>query len=183
MESRCLKLDPSFEDDISHLYLSAFPDDERPPLDWFYKCLYKYKENEVIGYFDENEFIGFVEITTYKDIIYIVFFAIIENKRNQGYGTKILSDIKEKYSNFTILLCYEEVSEKYPDYENRKHRQDFYLRNGFIDNEMKTREGDVVYQSAYIGKCKVSFEEYQNIFDLCYGTGASKTYLREYKNL
>ena len=102
-------------------------------------------------------------------------------KRNRGYGSKILNDIKEKYQDKTILLCYEEVDEKYEDFLDRKNREKFYSRNGFINNELKTQEGEVVYQSAIIGNRKVTFEEYKILFDLCYGKGANEKYLKEYK--
>ena len=176
-----LKEHPEFKDEVSSLYLSVFPENERPPLDWFYNCLNTYKENEVVCYFDEDNFIGFSYLTTYKDIIYITFLAVSPKFQNKGYGTKILSDIKTNNKGFTILLCFEEVDKKYPDYNQRLRRQEFYKRNGFIDNDLYTREGPVVYQSAYYGSHKVSFKDYQNIFDLAYGKGASKRFLQHVK--
>ena len=105
----------------------------------------------------------------------------MENKRNQGYGTKILNDIRESYPFHTLLLCFEEVNKKYPDYDNRVKRMKFYEANGYIDNNLKTQEGDVVYQSAYDGSMNVSYQEYQQIFDLVYGKDAHKTYLKQVK--
>ena len=135
-----LKEHPEIKSDISNLYLSAFPENERPPLEWFYKAVYSFKRNQVIGYYDNDQFIGFVYLVFYRNIIYIAFFAVSEPKRNQGYGTMILNDIKHTYPNYTKLLCFEEVDTKYPNYKNRLKRQSFYLRNGYIDNNMKTRE-------------------------------------------
>lgn len=179
MEKVYLKQNPEIKDDISNLYISAFPEDERPPLDWFYQMITFKKRNQVIGYYENNEFIGFVYLVFYMKIVYTAFFAVTESKRNQGYGTKILNDIRDSYPEYTQLLCFEEVDTKYPDYENRLKRQNFYLRNGYIDNHLKTREGDVIYQSAYIGNKPISFETYKKIFDNTYGPGANKKYLRE----
>ena len=80
-----LKEHPEIKNDISNLYLSAFPENERPPLDWFYKAVYRYKKNQVIGYYENYEFIGFVYLVFFRKIVYIAFFAVNESKRNQGY--------------------------------------------------------------------------------------------------
>ena len=182
MEKVYLKNNPNIKDDISNIYLSAFPSNERPPLEWFYAAVNRYEENQVIGYYDNNEFIGFTYLVFYKDILYIAYFAVSEGKRNMGYGSKILEDIKNTYHRYVILLCFEEVDEKYSDYSNRLKRRDFYVRNGFVDNHMKTREGEVVYQSSYIGSHTVTFDDYKMIFDHTYGPGANEKYLKEVTN-
>lgn len=174
-----LKQNPQIKNDISDLYISAFPENERPPLEWFYRNVYFYKKNEVIGYYDNDEFVGFAYLVFFRNIVYIAYLAVTENKRNQGYGTKILNDIKESYPKHTKLLCFEEVDTKYSDYQNRLNRQNFYLRNGYIDNNLKTREGKVIYQSAYIGNKPIDFKTYKCIFDHTYGKGANERYLRE----
>lgn len=178
MEKLLLSEHPELKDYVSPLYLSAFPEDERPPLDYFYQMVNNFKENKVISYFDEGEFIGFAYLVFYQDVVYLAFFAVNENKRNQGYGSQIIQDIKSSFSNYVFLLCFEEVDIKYHDYQNRLRRQSFYIRNGFIDNHMKTREGNVIYQSAYIGKHPVGNQVYKNIFDHTYSVGSSDRYLK-----
>ncbi len=173
------KIDKTTLKDVSELYLSAFPENERPPLHWFLKCL-EHESNNVYAYYEDDEFVGFCETVQYSNIVYISYLTVSPLKRNQGYGSKILSDIKKLYENSTILLCFEEVDTKYPDYENRKKRQEFYRRNGFIDYPLKTQEGEVIYQSAVIGDAVITFKIYQKIFDCCYGEGASDKYLKEY---
>ena len=104
MQKVYLKQNPNIKDDIANLYLSAFPEDERPPLSWFFKMIHFYKKNEVVGYYDNNEFIGFVYLVFYRNIVYTAFLAVTEAKRNQGYGTKILNDIRDSYPHYTKLL-------------------------------------------------------------------------------
>ena len=72
------------------------------------------------------------------------------------------------------MLCYEEVDQKYKDYDMRLRREKFYIRNGFIKNPLKTNEFGVIFQSAYIGKHTVSFEEYKEIFASGFGEFAVK---------
>lgn len=166
--------------DIEPLYLGAFPENERPPVHYFFYSVKKHKENHLYAYYDFNQFVGFTYLTIYKDIVYIFFLAVSESIRNKGYGSQILNDIKEKYKDNVLLLCYEEVDEKYEDNELRKKRQSFYFSNGFQDNILKTNEFGVVFNTAYIGKHRVPFEDYLEIFKLGFGK-KSKLYIKEEK--
>ena len=154
--------------DIEPLFISAFPSDERPPADIFFKS-FDNPNNVLYGFYDNDRFIGFTSVIIYKNICYIFFLAIKDEYRNQGYGSKILSMIKEQYKDYVILLCYEEVDRKYPDYDNRKRREEFYIRNGFNKNLFKTNEFGVVFQTAYIGNHTVSFNDYIEIFKIGFG--------------
>lgn len=164
---------PHIKKDIKPLFLSAFPADERPPANIYFNN-FKKDNNQLLGFYDEETFIGFASMTFYKDICYIFFLAVSSEHRDQGYGTKILSILKEKYKDYVLLLCYEEVDQKYQDYDNRLRREKFYIRNGFIKNPLKTNEFGVIFQSAYIGKHIVTFEEYKEIFASGFGKFAVK---------
>ena len=178
MEKRYLKDDQSIKNDIEQLYNTAFPEDERPPFFWTYSVYMKTKESYIIGYYENNEFIGFLQYVIYQDVLYFAYLAIVENKRNRGYGRTILKSIREQYPDKTLLLCFEEVDPKYPDNDMRTRRMNLYKSLGYVDNGLKTQEGDVVYQSAYNGVRRVNYQEYQKIFDLVYGEGAHKQYLK-----
>ena len=175
---KSLREHPEIKNDISPLYLSAFPMQERPPLDYFYYAVENKKENELYAYYIEDKFIGFSYLTFYKDICYIFFLAVLEKERNKGYGSEILSLIKENNKDKVILLCYEEVDEKYPDYLLRKKRKDFYISNGFKNNTLKTIENGIIFETGYIGRHKVQYEDYQKIFVLGFGKG-SERYLKK----
>ena len=164
---------PQIKKDIRPLFLSAFPEDERPPADIYFKN-FKKDINQLFGFYDGDTFIGFASVTFYKDICYLFFLAVKEEQRDKGYGSKIISILKERFKDYVLLICYEEVDEKYPDYENRLRREKFYIRNGFIKNPLKTNEFGVIFQSAYIGSHTVSFEEYKEIFASGFGDYAVK---------
>ncbi len=178
MEKIFLKENLAIKDDIESLYNSAFPINERPPFDYFYKVFARTNDSHIIGYYQDNQFVGFIHYVIYKDIIYIAYLAVKMDMRNMGYGSQILHDIRQIYPDYTILLCFEEVEPTYLDYPNRVNRQSFYKRNGYIDNGLKTQEGDVIYQSAYNGFHRVNYQNYQQLFDLVYGYGASNNYLK-----
>ena len=154
--------------DVANLLLEAFPEEERPPLDKFFKSLLV-KENQLFAYFDHDNFIGFSYITLIKDVCYLFFLAVAPAFRKQGFGGQILDDIKKTYQDYVILIAFEEVDKKYPNYLERVKRREFYLRHGFINNDLKTEEFGVVYETAYIGSHKVSFETYKEVFLLGFG--------------
>lgn len=163
--------------DVSCLLESAFPIEERPPTNYFFKSLEK-KENKLFAYYLDNTFIGFAFLSFYQDVCYIFFLAVEENKRHQGFGGQILEDIKKEYSELVLLLCYEEVDPKYPNYVERVNRRNFYYSHGFRPNKLKTNEYGVIYETAYIGSHQVDFSSYQEIFVLGFGE-RNRPYIKE----
>ena len=119
---------------ISSLYESAFPDDEKAP---FLSLIERAKKDNVdfIGYFDEDKFIGFTYLIHENDLHYIFYFAIVEECRNKGYGTDILNILKEQYKDESIFFEIETLDVNADNYEERKRRKDFYIRNGFKESD------------------------------------------------
>ena len=159
---------PEIRKDIEPLYIDAFPEDERPPAEMFFQTA-NLDNDQLYGFYDEDSFVGFANVITYKDIVYLFFLAVTPKNRNKGYGSIILSILKEMYKNKVLTLCYEEIDNKYPDIELRKRRKNFYYRNGFKDNEMKTCEYGVNYETCYIGHHKVNFEDYLGLYRSVFG--------------
>lgn len=154
--------------DVSSLYVSAFPREERPPVNMFFASV-ELDNDDLLAFYDNNKFIGFTNLIFYKDIIYIFFLAVKDEYRNKGYGSKILQYLKESYKDKVLTLCYEEIDNKYKDIELRKRRKAFYYRNGFKDNEMKTCEYGVNYETCYIGPHKVAFKDYLGLYESIFG--------------
>ena len=159
---------PKEKQEVSDLFLEAFPEDERPPLFVFLNSLKK-KEITLLTFYDNETFIGFAYLAIHNDICCIYFLAVSAPYRHQGYGGQILEIIKQEYKDFVIMLCYEEVDQKYGNYEERVLRKNFYRSHGFIDNKIKTNEYGVIYETAYIGSHLVSFSNYLEIFKLVFG--------------
>lgn len=166
--------------DIEPLFVSAFIEEERPPVHIFFLSLKK-DYHRLFGVYENDIFVGFYYLTFYKDICYIYFLAIKEEYRHLGYGSKILQYIKEKYPDYVLLLCYEEIDPKYDDYENRCKRERFYIKNGFVRNIFKVNEYGVVYQSAYYGKHTIPFVDYLNMFKMDSVKRAEEN-IKEYKD-
>ena len=108
-------LQKSIKKEIANLFESAFPRDERPSTRALFKSLER-KENKLITYYLEDIFIGFTFLTFYQDVCYIFFLAVSKDYRHQGFGGQIIEYIKKQYSHYVLLLGYEEIDPKYPNY-------------------------------------------------------------------
>lgn len=159
---------PKIRNKIEPLYISAFPPEERPPEEMFFSNAEK-KDNELFAVYEGEEFIGFTDLLFYKDLCYLFFLAVTPESRNKGFGSKIIQEIFKMYSDKNFVLCYDEVDDKYPDNSIRIRRRDFYYRNGFKENNLKTCEYGVRYDTVYHGSHQVSFEDYLGLFIHCYG--------------
>lgn len=80
--------------------------------------------------FDSNdeELNGFVAIWDFNNFTFVEHLAVLPNYRNQGTGTKILNELKNKISK---QLCLEV---ELPNTPLAKRRVEFYKRNGFYVN-------------------------------------------------
>ena len=136
--------DASHLGDIERLYLTSFPEDERAP---FYR-LVKNTRKRNINFFacmDGDEWAGFVYIINHKDLSYIFYLAVDEEKRGRGLGTAILKAVLEKYKGRRLFLAIEQPDERAKNYAQRLRRQSFYLRAGFHRLGQRLQEANVIY--------------------------------------
>lgn len=135
-----------YKQQIKHLYRTAFPKEERAPLFFlFHKT--KQKNNSFYAVVDNGEFVGLVYTIENERMVYVFFFAIEEAKRGKGYGTKVLSLIKEMYQERAVTLEIEDTADQNADnYEQRINRLGFYQRNGFKQLQIRVNEAGVVFE-------------------------------------
>ena len=162
--------------DLKSIYYEAFPENERVPL--FYL---KYKAKKSVADFfvvyDDTSCIGMVYTVYYNDIIFILYLAVKQNQRGNGYGSKILNLLKSRFPNKRIILNIEEVIPNCENYSQRLKRQDFYSKNGFKLYDLNTQEGDINYQMMYYNK-SVSYEEYSQLIQNFMGKFLFKMYYK-----
>ena len=106
----------------------AFPVEERMSVNEMYDWQGK---SEVLGFYENEQLIGFTLILTNETVVFIVLLAIDNRYRGHGYGTKALAAIRGQFPNRQIILDFEEVIENSANYAQRVSRKRFYLRNGF----------------------------------------------------
>lgn len=108
--------------------------------------------------------IGLAYIVENGGIAYLFFFAVEKSEREKGYGTKILSHIKEKTRGKKLFIAREQIDERAENNAERISRREFYLRNGFTDTEYRLKEANVVYDVMTIGG-EVTPEEYRALIE------------------
>lgn len=77
----------------------------------------------------DHKMVGFIYLIFYQDMIFILYLAVDKKKRDQGIGSYILHWCFDKYEGKTFYLNIDEVNTKFDDYELRKKRLQFYLKN------------------------------------------------------
>ena len=115
------------------LYNTAFPKYERIP--YFILKLFTLNKNvKFTEYYDNNVFVGITYTAETDYTLYLYYFAISDNLRGKGYGSKILNHLKTLYPNKTITLNIEPLDENSTNYNDRLRRYEFYKRNGFYNS-------------------------------------------------
>ncbi|MCQ3907312.1 MAG: GNAT family N-acetyltransferase [Mycoplasmoidaceae bacterium] len=119
---------------IEKLYFNAFPPIEQLPIEQFRQYVNEQKTN-LFEFYQQDQFIGFISSLTFNNYVYITYFAVEPTIRNQGLGSKILTEFKQFYSSKTIVLAIEDFSKCIDKNDLKLRRYHFYLRNGFILND------------------------------------------------
>ncbi|HIR53753.1 MAG TPA: GNAT family N-acetyltransferase [Candidatus Onthovicinus excrementipullorum] len=117
-------------DRVRALYLSAFPREERAP----FRLLLMRSRAEYIDFFafyDSGRFCGIAYLISGERTSALMYLAVEQSARSQGYGAEMLAWIRAYCGARTVALDIEQVIPTADNYEQRKRRRDFYLRNGF----------------------------------------------------
>lgn len=88
-------------DKLSALYHSAFPENERRPLEEMFSFLSG--GGEFLALYDGETFCGFVCLLSWQDITHILYLAIDSRLRGRGYGTGMLSAIRQRYPHSRLI--------------------------------------------------------------------------------
>ena len=138
---------------VRQLYGSSFPADEKVPFFFLKRKVMKNKRlpitvqpsAECLVAKDRDKTVGFVYTVCYEDLAYLLYLAVAKKDRGEGYGSRILSCMKERYAGKRIFLARERLEEQCNNMKQRVKRRHFYLKNGFEDLPCLIQEGPVVY--------------------------------------
>ena len=112
------------------LYLTAFPKEERLPW-WILRLNARRKGIDLTAFVADGEFLGFTSSVTVDELHFLLFFAVEERLRGQGWGSAILHAIRQAHPN--VVLNVEPLIPSAPNPEERRKRFAFYGKNGFSD--------------------------------------------------
>ena len=115
---------------VKGLYHRAFPDEERLPW-WVLRLNSLRQDIDLTAWMDGEQFCGFTSSVTVEGLHFLLFFAVAEDCRSQGYGSAILQAIQEIHPAVTLNIeLLDSAAANYPD---RLRRFAFYQKNGFHD--------------------------------------------------
>lgn len=147
---------------VEALYLRAFPPSERKP---FSLMVEKQAEGtmEILCIEEENAFLGLAIFAYNKDIVLLDYFAISDEIRGQGTGSKAIKALQKIYAGKRFVLEIESTKVSCEDLTMREHRKAFYLRNG-----LHTMDFDVNYygiEMEILSNAKaLTYEEYIEVY-------------------
>lgn len=132
-----LKYKKIYYKQVNEIYNNSFPKEERYiSLD---EMINK-SNTELYCLIDGDSVLGFIYLIFYKDMIFILYLAVNSKIRSKGYGSYLLKWCLERYKDKRIYLNIEEVKEGLEDYEIRRKRLNFYLKNGFYITDYISKE-------------------------------------------
>ena len=88
---------------IRKLYLEAFPAVERVPF-WLLKRRAKTPLAEFCSLYDDDAWRGFIYTVKDERLVYIFFLAIDASERSKGYGSGLMTLIKERYAGIQLSV-------------------------------------------------------------------------------
>lgn len=147
---------------IEDLYVQAFPKSERKP---FQLIVDKQREGtmEILSLEDENRFLGLAIFAHDKDIALLDYFAISEEIRGQGIGSRAIKALQKIYAGKRFVLEIETTKKECRDLEIRKHRKAFYLKNGLhtmdFDVNLFGVEMEILSNAEHL-----TYEEYLDVY-------------------
>ena len=116
--------------EVRALYLEAFPKEERIPW-WLLKLNSRRKGIDLMAWMEGDSFCGLTASVTAGGLYFLLFFAIAKPLRGQGYGSKILTELRSTHD--TVILNVEPLDVTASNYTQRVNRFAFYGKNGFQD--------------------------------------------------
>lgn len=116
--------------EIKDTYRKSFPKEEQMPfpLMVLLSCLWN---TRLLVFYDKDRFCGFVYMASIGRQSYIMFFAVPEQLRSMGYGSKILHRVQAMYPQNKMIVSIEPCEGEVPDKKLRISRRAFYIRNGY----------------------------------------------------
>jgi GNAT superfamily N-acetyltransferase len=142
MDLRVEKVNVKNKRKVKEIYYSAFPKEERMPF-WLMLILAKMWHTKFFSFYDNDVLCGFIYMGINKRLGFIMFFAVDENIRSKGYGSRILQKVQSMYPDRKIIVSIERCDVSAKDIDDRIRRKEFYLKNGYVDTGYLVRLANV----------------------------------------
>ena len=147
---------------IKHLYQTAFPENEQIPWDELVRLIGE-MHLDFTAYFEGESFIGFTIVFPYEPFNWYWYFAVRPELRGQGKGQQILTALLEKYKGKSCVLDMESPRQECNNKEQRQRRHAFYIRNGFRDTNLYRCWDDLEMTIMMIGPGTFTMQNWDEI--------------------
>jgi GNAT superfamily N-acetyltransferase len=118
--------------DLRRLYHTAFPKEEQMPW-WLLRLISLRRDMGVSGFYEGGRLRGLTVSVPTEEMLFLLFLAVDDSCRGQGWGSAILKQLKAEYPGRTIVLNVERLDPAAENYDQRLRRMGFYKKNGFFD--------------------------------------------------
>ena len=131
---------------VENLIKASFPPDEQEPMELLLDLAQRPMVN-FWAYYDDETFCGMIYVVDSKETLFILYLAVPSELRSQGYGAKIVEDIRKQYSGKNIVLHVEDPTEIDDPQrkEERTRRIKFYERLGFADTGYRIKSDSTTF--------------------------------------
>ncbi len=156
---KVIKFNRKYYKQVNRIYKESFPKEERYIS---LNKMVKNKDTELYCLVNKEEVYGIIYLIKYKQMIFILYLAINSEIRSKGYGSYLLKWCLNIYKEKDIYLNIDEVSKNKKDYEMRKRRQKFYLKNGFYMTDYISKE-DMQSFNILCNRENIKIEDYMEL--------------------
>lgn len=119
-----------FWDEVNALAREAFPPEEYIAPSELVQMA-RADNFDFLALVDDDAFVGFMAVMTYRDIAYLFFLAIGADCRSKGYGSRAIETLKAEYPGMKQVVDFEMPDDRAGNHSQRERRRRFYLRNGY----------------------------------------------------
>ena len=99
------------------------------------------------AYYDDETFCGMIYVVDSKETLFILYLAVPSELRSQGYGAKIVEDVRKQFGEKNVVLHVEDPTEVEDEKrkEERIRRIKFYERLGFTDTGYRIKSDTTAF--------------------------------------
>ena len=150
--------------DIDRIYKEAFPPQERFGLDIIMRLADEEKLN-VFALTESGRTVGMLVTCVDEQTAYVCYFAVDKAMRGKGLGGQALEQVCALYPGRQTVLEIESLDSSAEHFAQRKRRESFYLRHGFVHTNRYIRYEGVTYELLFAGRESFDSDAYDRLMD------------------
>jgi len=135
---------------VVRLYDASFPKEEQDSMKRIMNVS-KTSLGKLYVALDGETRVGLLYILMRKKLLFIHYLAVDPGMRGKGYGSAILTLIRESYPDYSLTLSIEAPDERAENNAERLARKSFYEKNGYRDTGRRTPWRGITYASMVSG--------------------------------